>query len=112
MEIGSFILTLPFINHVFMHYNHFRVGPADDNYWLSISGFTGITPNDPFYSHYPIIIINGQSFTTYDRDNDGQSGVNCAVNGHGSTAPGGWWRRHCFLIKFNYNMEDLVGWYN
>ena len=27
----------------FMHYSHFRVGPATDNYRLSTSGFTGIT---------------------------------------------------------------------
>ena len=32
----------------FMHYNHFRIGPATDNYRLSISGFTGITSTDPF----------------------------------------------------------------
>ena len=60
---------------LFMHYNHFRVGPATDNYRLSISGFTGITPTDPFTTH----IINGQQFSTYDRDND-QWSDNCAVN--------------------------------
>ena len=32
----------------FMHYNHFSVGPATDNYRLNISGFTGITPTDRF----------------------------------------------------------------
>ena len=32
----------------YMHYNHFRVGSATDNYRLSISGFTVITPTDPF----------------------------------------------------------------
>ena len=50
----------------FMHYNHFRVRPATDNYRLSISGFTGITPTDPFTTYN----ICGQQFTTYDRDND------------------------------------------
>ena len=47
---------------LFMHYNHFRVGPASDNYRLSISGFTGITPDDPF-SEVP---LNGQQFSTYE----------------------------------------------
>ena len=83
----------------FMHYNHFRVGPATDNYRLSISGFTGITPYDPFDSNHP---LNGQQFTTYDRDNDIWA-FNCAVEGHGSTAPGGWWHRNCFQINLNYN---------
>ena len=49
----------------FMHYNHFSVGPATDNYRLSILGFTGITPTDPFTAHN----INGQPFSTYDKDN-------------------------------------------
>ena len=80
----------------FMHYNHFRVGPPTDNYRLSISGFTGITPTDPFPVH------TTEQFTTYDRDND-QRYDNCAVSGHGSTAPGGWWYNSCFYINLNYN---------
>ena len=88
----------------FMHYNHFRVGPATDNYRLSISGFTGITPTDPFAGHP----LNGQQFSTYDRDNDRWSG-NCALNGHGSTAPGGWWYNNCFHINLNYNYEGPYG---
>ena len=61
----------------YMHYNHFRVGSPTDNYTLSISEFIGITPTDPF-TVYP---LNGQAFTTYDRDNDKWSG-NCAVDGY------------------------------
>ena len=45
----------------FMHYNHFRVGPATDNYRLSISGFTGITPTDPFATY----ALNGWPFSSY-----------------------------------------------
>ena len=86
----------------FMHYNHFRVGPPTDNYRLSISGFTGITPNDPFNSGHP---LNGQQFNTYDRDDN----HNCAVSGHGSTAPGGWWHYNCFYINLNYNYGGPVG---
>ena len=82
----------------FMHYNHFRVGPATDNYRLSISGFTGITPTELFASSK----INGQQFTTYDRDNDPWSD-NCAISAHGSTAPGRWWHNNCFFINLNYN---------
>ena len=75
-----------------MHYSHFSVGPANDNYRLGISGFIGITPLDPFSTH----ALNGQQFSTYDRDNDQSNYANCAVNGHSSTAPGGWWYRYCF----------------
>ena len=81
-----------------MYYNHLRVGPATDNYRLSISGFTGITPTDPFTTHD----INGQQFSTLDRDNDGRSG-HCALKSHGSTAPGGWWHNNCFHVNLNYN---------
>ena len=80
----------------FMHYNHFKVGPATRNYRLSISGFTGITPTDPFTTGHN---LNGRPFSTYDNDN---SYATCAVNGH-STTPGGWWFRSCFQINLNYN---------
>ena len=90
----------------FMHYNHFKVGLATDNYRLSISGFTGITPDDPFNTFN----INKQQFTTYDKDNDPWGG-NCAVNGHGSTAPGGWWYKNCFYINLNYNYGGPYGFF-
>ena len=88
----------------FMHYNHFRVGPATDNYPLSISGFTGITPTDPFINGHS---INGQPFSTRDRANDPNK--NCAVKGHDSTAPGGWWYNNCFYINLNYNYGGPLG---
>ena len=88
----------------FMHYNHFRVGPPYDNYRLSISGFIGITPTDPFTTHS----LNGQQFSTYDRDNDGWR-RNCAFGGQGSTSPGGWWYNRCFHINLNYNHTGSAG---
>ena len=87
----------------FMHYNHFRIGPATDNYPLNLSGFTGITPNDPFDDH----VLSGYPFSTYDRANDPNR--YCAVRGHGSTAPGGWWYRTCFYINLNYNYGGRLG---
>ena len=87
----------------FMHYNHFKVGPATDNYRLSISGFTGITPTDPFTTYN----INRQPFSTYDRANDPDKV--CAVGGHGSRAPGGWWYNSCFYINLNYNYGGPLG---
>ena len=87
----------------FMHYNHFRVGPPTDYYRLNISGFTGITPDDPFTT----FLINGQPFSTLDRVN-GNKG-HCALRSHGSTAPGGWWHKNCFFINLNYNYGDPRG---
>ena len=66
-----------------MHYNGFSVGPATDNYRLNIPELTRITPTDPFTIGHS---INGQQFTTCDRDNDQWNNGNCALNGHGSTA--------------------------
>ena len=87
-----------------LHYNHFSVGSPSTNYKLSISGFTGITPTDPFSLH----VLNGRPFTTRDRDNDANGG-NCAIDGHGSTAPGGWWYKNCFYINLNYNYGGRQG---
>ena len=87
----------------FMHYNHFRVGPTTDNYRLSISGFTGITQNDPFTTYN----ISGQQFSTHDRANDPYK--YCATRGQGSTAPGGWWYNNCFYINLNYNYGGSTG---
>ena len=89
----------------FMHYNHFSVGPATDNYRLNISGFTGITPTEPFASSG----INGQQFSTYDRDNDAWNDGNCADDGHGDES-GGWWHWRCNHINLNYNYNHTGVW--
>jgi len=39
-----------------MQYKQFRVGSMHDQYRLSISGFIGVTPSDPFATHP----LNGQ----------------------------------------------------
>ena len=105
---GNWELRIDFVfdngTKLYMHYNHFRVGPATDNYRLSISGFTGITPTDPFTTWN----INGQQFTTYDRDNDVWPG-NCALNGHGDES-GGWWHSGCNHINPNYNYDHARHW--
>ena len=88
----------------FMHYNHFRVGPVTDNYQLSISGYTGITPTDPFTTHN----LNGKQFSTYDRDNDKHSN-NCALDRHKGES-GGWWHSNFNHINLNYNYKHTGGW--
>ena len=85
----------------FLHYNHFRVGPPVDKYRLSISGFTGITPTDPFTTWS----LNNVQFATRDRVDT----RNCALTGHGSKSPGGWWYRNCFHINLNFNYGGPQG---
>ena len=83
----------------YLFYKNFSVGPANSQYQLRISGFTGVT-TDPFTEHQ----INGMKFTTKDRDNDKHSG-NCAVSGAGNNA-GGWWHNRCSLIQANHQYKD------
>ena len=73
----------------YLSYRHFRVGPASDDYRLSISGFSGNTTDPITGSHS----LNGMKFTTRDRDNDKWSS-NCAVHDAGGNA-GGWWYNAC-----------------
>ena len=102
----------------YLHYNVFRVGSASEEYPLTISGFTGITPTDPFFAGNH----NGKKFSTYDNDND-QLSSNCAAKIGGAKDNGGWWHYGggCWNINLNENYGDsnqiwsiyLAGtWYN
>ena len=83
----------------YLSYNNFAVGPANSQYQLNISGYTGIT-DDPFSTYN----INGMKFTTNDRDNDPFRG-NCAVSGNGNQA-GGWWYKGCSFIHPNHQYKN------
>ena len=83
----------------YLSYKNFSVGPANSQYQLSISGFTGIT-TDPFYS----AALNGMKFTTKDKDNDRNHGRNCAVGGDGNNA-GGWWHKGCSYIQVKHQYK-------
>ena len=82
----------------YLSYNNFAVGPANSQYQLSISGFTGIT-TDPFSTH----ALNNMTFTTKDRDND-KCDKNCATDHQGRNA-GGWWHNCCFHINPNHQYK-------
>ena len=104
-------IDLTFANgtDTYLHYNHFSVGSPNTNYTLSISGFTGITPWDPFNSRFRSSRLNRQQFTTRDRDNDENNDRNCAVDAYGVNATGGWWHSYCFDINLNYNYAGPYG---
>ena len=96
----------------YLHYKTFKVGSATDEYPLTIGGFTGITPTDPFVHH------KGMKFSTYNNDND-QSGHNCALQTGNAKDNGGWWYNGCWRINPNlqYNPAQFGSialniWYN
>ncbi|XP_033726415.1 angiopoietin-related protein 7-like [Pecten maximus] len=70
-------------------YSTFRVENEADNYRLTVSGFSGDVRYDAMDFH------NGMAFSTYDRDNDLNSG-NCAAD-----YQGGWWYRRCYDANLN-----------
>ena len=82
-----------------LHYQQFKVGSASAEYPLTIEGFTGITPTDPFVTQP----LNGVRFSTFDNDNDQYHG-NCGVG------YGGWWHQHC--THFNANAEKPHAHFN
>ena len=84
----------------YLSYNKFSVGPANSQYQLSISGFTGIT-TDPFDSGHP---LDGMKFTAKDRDNDRRGSINRAVTGRGGNA-GGQWYNNCTHVHMNHQYK-------
>ena len=81
-----------------LHYKQFKVGNSCAEYPLTIGGFTGITPEDPFAT----IPLNNMKFTTIDNDNDQDGGHNCAAS-----ASSGWWYNNCAKI-FPNNQSPYV----
>ncbi|CAL4067408.1 unnamed protein product [Meganyctiphanes norvegica] len=71
-------------------YSHFAVGPAEDNYRLTATGYTG-NAGDALKKRH-----NGSSFSTYDNDNDAVSSGNCA-----RMYKGGWWYKDCHQANLN-----------
>ena len=88
----------------YLSYSLFKIGPASSNYRLSISGYKGIAPSDPF----SVGPLNGMPFTTKDKDNDNWSS-NCAVNHVGNA--GGWWYNSCSRIRLNHQYKNIYAIY-
>jgi len=77
----------------YFFYKNFKVGIPSSQYQLTISGYSGYTP-DPS-THSLNNRINSMKFTSRDRDNDQSSG-NCAGNSNG-----GWWYNTCSTMRLN-----------
>jgi len=83
----------------YLHYKQFSVGPAENQYQLSISGFDSVGLSDPFSSDGS---FNGLKFSSRDRDNDLYSSFNCALS------YGGWWHRYCNGMQINDNDGSII----
>jgi len=70
-------------------YSRFIVTSEASNYLMHASGYSGDAA-DVFLYH------NGMMFSTYDRDNDRSSSLNCAAR-HG----GGFWYNYCSMARVN-----------
>ena len=68
-------------------YDKFRVDNETNNYRLQVSGYSGNTDHNYWYSH------NGMEFSTRDRDNDRYRG-SCSQN-----YKGGHWYERCYAVN-------------
>ena len=93
---------------IYLRYNKFAVGPATEQFPLTISGFSGYT-TDPFNLDHTFTThndaLNTMKFTTRDQDND-RCSCNCAIPGR----RGGWWYNRCTYIHPNsqYNYKYTI----
>jgi len=87
-------------------YQQFSVDGADQKYRLHIGQGTG-TPGsiDGMAGSHS---LNNMNFTTFDRDNDRASHLNCAA-----LHRGGWWYRSCYYANLNgLHRNKRIIWYN
>ena len=87
----------------YLLYRNFKVGPASEQYPLTISGYDGIRTDPLTGSHS----LHGMKFTTRDRDGDLSDHHNCAVTGHDGNHSGGWWYRACTHFAPNNQYTDI-----
>ena len=78
----------------YAYFNFFMVGNAASKYKLQVAGYSG-TAGDSIKYGSGGHNINGMAFSTYDRDNDLNSG-NCA-----QSYKGGWWHNSCTCSLLN-----------
>ncbi|XP_077982358.1 microfibril-associated glycoprotein 4-like [Glandiceps talaboti] len=93
----------------YAEYDQFWIEDEANDYTLHVGEYSGNAGDSLNYgSHY---IHNGESFSTYDRDNDMHS-INCA-----RTYKSGWWYNACIVANLNgpYLSEGQrrgVKWYS
>ena len=91
----------------YLHYKRFAVGPAEDQYQLSISGYTNAEQTtDPFAFNLGGDKLDRMKFTSRDHDNDQWTYDNCARH----DSRGGWWYNKCAVVYFHrsYNSRHMI----
>ena len=80
------------LSAVSIPYHQFHVGDAASDYLLTI---TSDTPGDDTL-YNSLNFHSGSKFSTYGRDNDGRSDINCAA-----LYRAGWWFSACYKLHLN-----------
>nr|XP_039262854.1 ryncolin-1-like isoform X3 [Styela clava] len=74
---------------LFAKYGQFQIAGAEDNYRITITGYSG-NAGDSMAHH------NNNQFSTKDQENDQDPGKNCA-----ESYIGGWWYNYCHHANLN-----------
>lgn len=86
---------------LYAQFNQFKVAGEDKSYFLTVGDYEGTSGDrDPYGMKYH----NNLPFTTFDRDNDGMPGNNCA-----EMLKGGWWYKSCTAVNINGPWRDAYG---
>ena len=83
----------------YLHYKNFSVGSANDEYPLSLGGFTGVGTD---WLQYSSQTGHGSKFSASDNDNDKYSSYNCA-----DRYKHGWWHSYCTRVRINYQPPSM-----
>uniref|UniRef100_A0AAG5DKW9 Fibrinogen C-terminal domain-containing protein n=1 Tax=Anopheles atroparvus TaxID=41427 RepID=A0AAG5DKW9_ANOAO len=76
-------------NTAYALYDSFQIGSEAEKYKLTVGNYSG-TAGDSLKAH------NGGMFSTFDQDNDNNSGLNCAQSFNGA-----WWFNVCYYSHLN-----------
>ncbi|XP_071837597.1 fibrinogen-like protein A isoform X2 [Apostichopus japonicus] len=115
---GDYQLRIDMVNKhgapYYAKFDLFRINNESDNYRLSglgnYSGTADIDGGPP--GGYALSSHLTCDFTTFDRDNDRSSRINCADSKHGA-----WWYKNCGLSNLNGNYmaadddKSSISWY-
>ncbi|XP_052061595.1 fibrinogen-like protein 1 [Mytilus californianus] len=79
----------------YAQYEMFSIADESADYELTLAGYSG-DAGDSMLDSYQPLNLNGQRFSTKDRDNDNDPNGHCAL-----TQKGGWWYKWCTYANPN-----------
>ncbi|XP_039264199.2 microfibril-associated glycoprotein 4-like [Styela clava] len=89
---------------LFAKYGQFKIAGKEDNYRITITGYSGNAGDSMAYH-------NNNQFSTMDQENDQDTGKNCA-----EVYKAGWWHNRCHYANLNGLYADItsakgLSWY-